>query len=297
MVQQELEAAEMRYRTVVEDQTELLSRFSADGTFLFVNQAYCRFFDKKPNDLLGKRWQPAACAEDRGRIEQQLLQLSPMHSVVVIENRVYRGDGSIRWVQFVNRGIFDSVDTLIEIQSVGRDITDLKETQMSLQQKEDELSYKNSRLEKLNIALEVVIEQKNEQLDNLRADIIRQYNSLVRPHIDELKNISSNRQDAHYLNLIEKGIQQILSPFAQQIMSVNFYLSPMETRVAGLIIAGTTIKDIAAELNISPHTVKYHRKNIRSKLGIRNQRINLRSYLLGNHSRAEGGGEPPTLPL
>lgn len=62
----------------------------------------------------------------------------------------------------------------------------------------------------------------------------------------------------------------------------------METRVAGLITAGRTIKGIALELNISPHTVKYHRKNIRSKLGIRNQRINLRSYLLGNHSRVEG---------
>jgi PAS domain S-box-containing protein len=282
MVQQELEATETKYRTVVEDQTELISRFTADGKFLFVNQAYCRYFDKKPDDLLKNRWQPAAFEEDRGRIEQQLMQLSPANPVVVIENRVYKGDGGIRWVQFINRGIFDSADTLIEIQSVGRDISDLKEIQMSLQQKEDELSKKNSRLERLNIALEVVIEQKSGQLENLRADIIRQYNSLVKPHIDGLKSISQNRQDVQYLTLIEHGIQQILSPFAQQISSLSNHLSPMETKVASLITSGITIKGMALELKISPHTVKYHRKNIRSKLGIRNQRINLRSYLLGD---------------
>jgi PAS domain S-box-containing protein len=288
IIQQELEAAETRYRTVVEDQTELISRFSADGKFLFVNQAYCRFFDKKPYDLPENRWQPVAFVEDRGRIEQQLLQLSPTNPVVVIENRVCKGDGDIRWVQFINRGIFNSANTLVEIQSVGRDISDLKDIQMSLQQKEDELSNKNSQLERLNIALEVVIEQKNEQLGTLQSDIIKQYNSLVKPHIDELKNISQNRRDAQYLTLIEHGIQQILSPFAQQISSLSNHLSPMETKVASLITNGMSIKGMAQELKISPHTVKYHRKNIRSKLGIQNQKINLRSYLLGNVSQKKG---------
>jgi PAS domain S-box-containing protein len=282
IVQQDLKAAETRYRTVVEDQTELISRFSADGKYLFVNHAYCRFFDKKQDELLGEEWLPVAFEEDCGKIEQQLLQLSPTNPVVVIENRVYKGDGSIRWVQFINRGIFDSTNTLVEIQSVGRDISDLKDIQMSLQQKEDELSEKNRKLEKLNIALEVVIEQKNEQLGTLRSDIIKQYNSFVKPHIDELKNISQNRQEAQYLTLIEHGIQQILSPFAQQISSLSNHLSPMETKVASLITNGMTIKSIALELKISPHTVKYHRKNIRSKLGIQNQKINLCSYLLGN---------------
>jgi PAS domain S-box-containing protein len=287
-VHHELEAAKARYRTVVEDQTELISRFTVDGKYIFVNQAYCRFFNKNQDELLGGCWQPIAFEEDRERIEQQLLQLSPTHPVVVIENRVHKGDDCIRWVQFVNRGIFNSDNILIEIQSVGRDISDLKEIQMSLQQKEDELSSQNSRLERLNIALEVVIEQKNEQLESLQADIIKQYNSFVKPHIDELKNISQNRQEAQYLNLINQGMQQILSPFAKLITLPNYHLSPMEIRVTSLITTGMTIKSIALELKISPHTVKYHRKNIRSKLGIRNQRINLRSYLLGNLGQEKG---------
>ena len=42
--QQELLKSEERYRNVVEDQTEFISRFLPDGTHVFVNEAYCRYF-------------------------------------------------------------------------------------------------------------------------------------------------------------------------------------------------------------------------------------------------------------
>lgn len=280
MIQNSLEIAEQRYRTVVEDQTELISRFSSDGRFIYANPAYCRFFNVSLDELISRKWQPIALEDDRERIEQQLSHLTPTHPVVTVENRVYKGDGSIRWIQFINRGIFDTANTLIEIQSVGRDISDLKEIQLSLQQKDHELSEKNEKLEKLNIAFEVVIDQKNEQLENLRSDIVKQYTSFVKPHLEELKDISQNWRGNQYLKLIEQGIQHILSPFAQHIMSLNHQLSPMEIQVASMIARGVSINDVAQELNISPHTVKYHRKNIRAKLGITNKKINLRSYLL-----------------
>jgi PAS domain S-box-containing protein len=280
-VQKELLNSEARYRTVVEDQTELISRFTSDGMLHFVNKAYCQFFKKNYKELIGKKWHPVAFEKDLETIKTKLSVLSPTRPVIVIVNRVYKGDGSIRWVQFINRGIFNSSDKLVEIQSVGRDISDLKDIQIALQQKENELSEKNRKLEKLNIALEVVIEQNNEQLENLRSEIINQYNRFVKPYLEEFKSISHNQQDAQYLLLIEQGIQHIFSPFARQIMSPNYHFSPMETKVASLITSGATIKDIARGLNISPHTVKYHRKSIRSKLGIKNQKVNLCSYLTG----------------
>lgn len=43
-----LRESEARYRAVVEDQTEVISRFRVDGTFTFVSDAYCRFFGKTP---------------------------------------------------------------------------------------------------------------------------------------------------------------------------------------------------------------------------------------------------------
>ena len=112
IIQHKLETAELRYRTVVEDQTELISRFARDGRFIYANPAYCRFFNVNLDELIDRKWQPIAYEDDRERIEQQLSHLTPTHPVVTIENRVYKGDGSIRWIQFINRGIFDTANTI-----------------------------------------------------------------------------------------------------------------------------------------------------------------------------------------
>lgn len=128
-MEQALRASEERYRAVVEDQTEVITRFLADGTFTFVNDVYCRFFGKRREELLGKKWQPSALAEDVEVIEGKLAGLSPDNPVTVIENRVRSGQGQVRWMQFVNRGFFDGVGNLLEIQSVGRDITERRKAE------------------------------------------------------------------------------------------------------------------------------------------------------------------------
>jgi PAS domain-containing protein len=43
---QALQASEARYRSVVDSQSELICRWRPDGTLTFVNEAYCRYFDK-----------------------------------------------------------------------------------------------------------------------------------------------------------------------------------------------------------------------------------------------------------
>ena len=53
-----LQESETHYRNVVEDQTEFISRFLPDGTHVFVNEAYCRYFNKKREDILGKKFRP-----------------------------------------------------------------------------------------------------------------------------------------------------------------------------------------------------------------------------------------------
>jgi PAS domain S-box-containing protein len=119
-------------RAVVEDQTEVICRFKADGTFTFVNEIYCRFFGQTEEELLGKRWHPAALTEDIPIIEERLATLSPANPVVTIENRVYSRSGEIRWMQFVNRGFYGEDGRLIEIQSVGRDISERKRVEEAL---------------------------------------------------------------------------------------------------------------------------------------------------------------------
>jgi PAS domain S-box-containing protein len=131
-----LQAREERFRGVVQDQTELICRFGADGKVRFVNEVFCRFFGKTASQLIGQRWHPHALAEDLPRIESELGKLTKKNPVVVIENRVYNGPGELRWMQFVNRGFFDRQGRLLETQAVGRDITERKQAEEVLRASE-----------------------------------------------------------------------------------------------------------------------------------------------------------------
>jgi len=127
-----LRESEEQYRAVVEDQTEVISRFSPDGCVLFANDVCCRFFRKPPAQIIGQKWQPNVAPEDLPMIEAKLATLTPANPVVTIENRVYDGGGELRWMQFVNRGFFDATGRLQYLQSVGRDITERKQAEQAL---------------------------------------------------------------------------------------------------------------------------------------------------------------------
>lgn len=132
----ELSLPQDQYRTVVDDLTEVICRILPDGTFTYVNEVYCRVFGKSAEELLGRRWHPLAHPDDLSIIEAKLREMAPGNSVVTIENRVYVAGGDLRWMQFVNRGSFDTEGNLSEIQSVGRDITSLKHAEAALRDSE-----------------------------------------------------------------------------------------------------------------------------------------------------------------
>ncbi|NJN91283.1 MAG: PAS domain-containing protein [Leptolyngbyaceae cyanobacterium SL_5_14] len=62
--------------------------------------------------------------------------MSLEHPVVMIENRVLV-NGEIRWTQWINRMIFDQQGHFVEYQSVGRDITELKQAEEVSRQNEE----------------------------------------------------------------------------------------------------------------------------------------------------------------
>ncbi|NMB79711.1 MAG: PAS domain S-box protein [Methanomicrobiales archaeon] len=145
--------SERRYREVVEDQTELINRFSADFTTLFVNRAYCRFFRTNPEELIGKKLPAFVHEEDISRFMLLLKSLTPSSPVADITHRVMLDDGSERWLSWIIRAVFSEDGRVIEYQAVGRDISWQK-------QMEETLSMTNSKLSLLsNITRHDVINQ------------------------------------------------------------------------------------------------------------------------------------------
>jgi PAS domain S-box-containing protein len=130
-----LRQSEARYRAIVEDQTDLICRFRPDGTVLFVNDSYCRYFDLSLTQVLGKTYEPMVYESDREIVSQRLQLMSWETPTITIENRVL-AQGFVRWTQWNNRVIFDQEKQIVEFQAVGRDITQLKQTEAALRQSE-----------------------------------------------------------------------------------------------------------------------------------------------------------------
>ncbi len=137
--QEALRQSEERFRGIVEDQTELICRFDPRGTILFVNDAYCRYFDRRCEDLLGTTWRPVIDPEDLPRVSGFFEALGAERPTGEIELRVQRGDGQLRWQQWTNRVVLDAGRKVAEFQSVGRDVTDRREAEDRVQRLNAEL--------------------------------------------------------------------------------------------------------------------------------------------------------------
>jgi len=135
-----LEASEQRYRNIVEDQTEFISRFLPDGTHVFVNEAYCRYFNTNRDDLIGKKCIPRIPAEDQRLVKEHFASLTKEHPTAIITHRILLDDSQVRWQRWSDRAIFDATGTVSEYQSVGRDVTEQKHAEEALRESEASLA-------------------------------------------------------------------------------------------------------------------------------------------------------------
>lgn len=164
-IEKKLRESEGFYRGVVEDQTEIICRCTPDGTYTFVNDVFCRLYGKSREELIGKKWFPEAYPDDMDMINAKLATMSPANPVALIENRAFSGDGVLRWMQFVNRGFYDKNGNLLEIQAVGRDITERKQMELEVQKARDELEIK---VKERTAELESVVELLREEITERR---------------------------------------------------------------------------------------------------------------------------------
>lgn len=128
-----LQESENRYRAIVEDQEELICRYLPDnGILTFVNGAYCRYFDRSYEDLVGHSFLSRLHNDDLEDAMTYIQSLTADNPVGKHEHRTVLPTGEVRWQQWTDRAIIDDSGAVIEVQGVGRDITDQKEIAIEL---------------------------------------------------------------------------------------------------------------------------------------------------------------------
>jgi PAS domain S-box-containing protein len=125
-----LRRSEARYRGIVEDQTDFIVRYRPDGVRTFVNRPYAEFFGGTPDDYVGKSFFPLVKPEHRAAVEEKVRKLASGEAAVLVDEHLStRHDGVFCWTLWVDRAILDEDGKVVEIQAVGRDITDRKEAE------------------------------------------------------------------------------------------------------------------------------------------------------------------------
>lgn len=133
-----LRASEAQFRAILEDQTELIARSLPQSHKLtYVNEAYCRYFGMTREELLGASFMDLIPEVEREAVGRKIAGLKAGDPVVYMEHWVELPGGDLRCLQWSDRAIFDGAGKIVEIQSVGRDITGNKRAEQALRDSEE----------------------------------------------------------------------------------------------------------------------------------------------------------------
>jgi PAS domain S-box-containing protein len=129
-----LRESEVRYRALVESQIDLISRYRPDTTLTFVNDAYCRFYGRTRDELLGRSFLLWVAPEFHEGVLAETRESAKVARTTIGEYLNFTQDGQPCWIHWVIRGIPDERGRVVEFQAVGRDITPIKNAEEALRQ-------------------------------------------------------------------------------------------------------------------------------------------------------------------
>jgi PAS domain S-box-containing protein len=131
-----LEESERRFRSIVEDQTEMICRIDRDLRVTFCNRSHARFCRLEPDQLLGRRFLDPFPSGLRQSLEASLRDLTPEDPIFRCEHERILENGEIEWFGWTSRALFNEAGSLLGYQSVGRDITTRKRADQALRESE-----------------------------------------------------------------------------------------------------------------------------------------------------------------
>jgi PAS domain S-box-containing protein len=288
------------------------------GVATYVNPAFEQTFGLSRSELLGKQIDfvpEESVAETRQAIERMLSG----HTISLFETRRLTREGRVLDVQ-LSSTLYHGVDgkpagNIVilrdisaqkraerELQTyrdhleelVAKRTAELERANVKLEQQVEErlraerslrkhqkdLRAQSHHLEEVNTALRVLLKQREQDQRELSEIVRRNVEELVSPYLEKVIHTRLDTRQTTLLQILETNLNHIISPFINKLMAEMGTLTPMEIRVADLIKAGKTNKEIAELLLVSKNTVLFHRHNIRTKLQIKNKKINLRAHLL-----------------
>ena len=274
-----LKESEVRYRTIFENTGTATIIIDENTLITLANRQFEELSGYLRSEIEGKkRWMEFVLEEDFVKVKdfKWLWERNAKKTSDRYEFRIAnRRPGDIRYVLATITAIPSTKNAVMSLL----DITERKMAEESLKKRELELQMKSQSLEEANTALKVLLKHREEDKIALEEQVSVNVKKLILPYLVDLKHLKLKDNQLARVEIIEKHLHDIVSPFLRNLSSSYLDLTPREIQIAGLVKDGKTTKEITDLLNISATAVDFHRKNLRSKFGIKNKKTNLRSYL------------------
>ncbi len=284
-----LRESEEKYRRIFENIQDVYYEVTLDGVIIEISPSIKEISKYSREELIGtSAYNLYAYPEKRDDFVKELLKRGKVTDCEII---LKDKDGLLGYCSTTAKLLNDAHGVPVKIIGSMRNITERKQAEEALQKAHDELEYrvkkrtkeleiKTKRLEEVNTALNVMLQKREEDKIELEKKVIFNIKELIEPLINNLKNSGLDPNQTSYLDVLESFLNEIISPFSRTLYAKYRHLTPSEIRVANLVKEGKSTKEIAVFLNSSQRAVEFHRNNLRKKLGFKNRKTNLRSYLL-----------------
>lgn len=123
--ERKLRESELRFHLLAENATDVISRHTPDGSFLYVSPASKSSIGFSPEDLIGKNIYKLIHHDDFAKIRKAFTRRRENVNNKPIIYRIKRKEGEFRWFESNIRLIIDEQTRIInEIQLASRDVTD-----------------------------------------------------------------------------------------------------------------------------------------------------------------------------
>jgi len=262
-----------RFHALAAQSREWIWETDVEGNFTYCSPSCKALYGYEPDELLGRNavetFIPPEDREAQGKIIEEIrLSRKPRNGV---RRRALSKNGVVIPIETNFLPVLAG-NAVVGLRGLSRDLRAIQKMELRLEQKTRELS-------ELNSALRLLLHQSAEARAEDERRIHDNLQRLVLPYLGKIQEHCKGQELQLYLRVALANLEKITSTFNLTLSARLDGLTPRELEVAELIKQGRSTKEMAAILDLSPRTVEFYRDKLRVKLGLKNNKTNLRSYL------------------